>query len=518
MAASKTISTAVIAALALLPAHSGADVPPPQASAIEVSQANVNRAVGSLDGLTRDLMRKTGVPGVAIAVVHNDKVVFLKGYGVRKIGANARIDANTVFELASVSKPVGAAVIAGVVGRGDVKWTDPIRKYLPNFRLADPYVTRTVTIADMYAHRSGLPDHAGDLLEDLGYDRTAILQRLAFEPLKPFRITYQYTNFGITAAAQAVASSQHTSWEQLSHDVLYAPLGMTSTSSRFIDYANAPNHASLHVRIGNRWFAKYTRNADAQSPAGGVSSSARDMAQWLRFELANGKYGGKEIVDEKALLETRLPNLMTSPLASPTSRASFYGLGTGVGYDEGGRLRLSHSGGFASGGATMFLLLPSANLGIVVLTNGMPIGVPESIAAEFMDIAEFGSVRHDWFPGYTRLLAPMYHNPSALADKTPPRNATPALANSAYTGSYANTYYGPAVIALKNGALVVELGPHRRAFALKHWDGNTFSYAPAGENAVGISAVTFTVPSGAKHASKLTVENLNADGLGTFSR
>jgi CubicO group peptidase (beta-lactamase class C family) len=165
MLLSKMIACAVMAAVTLLPQLSAADIPPPEASAIVVSQANVNRAVGSIDRLTRDLMRKTGVPGIAIAVVHEDRVVFSKGFGVRKTGTNQRVDENTIFELASVSKPVGAAVIAGVVGRGGVQWSDPIRRYLPGFTLSDPYVTRTVTIADMYAHRSGLPDHAGDLLE-----------------------------------------------------------------------------------------------------------------------------------------------------------------------------------------------------------------------------------------------------------------------------------------------------------------------------------------------------------------
>jgi CubicO group peptidase (beta-lactamase class C family) len=293
---------------------SASGLPPAAFSAVSIPPQRINHAVAALDSITRNIQRKTGVPGIAIAVVHNDKIVYLRGFGVRKAGTSQRVDADTVFELASVSKPVGAAVVAGAVGRGVVKWTDPLQKYLPGFALADPYVSRTVTIADMYAHRSGLPDHAGDLLEDLGYDRAAIIKRLAFEPLDPFRITYHYTNFGLTAAAQAVANAAHTSWENLSQETLYRSLGMSSTSSRFADYANAKNKAILHVRVGNRWVAKYTRDADAQSPAGGVSSSARDMAQWLRFELANGKYNGKQVVSEAALLVTRNPNLMLAPL------------------------------------------------------------------------------------------------------------------------------------------------------------------------------------------------------------
>jgi CubicO group peptidase (beta-lactamase class C family) len=384
--------------------------------------------------------------------------------------------------------------------------------------LSDPYVSRTVTIGDMYAHRSGLPDHAGDLLEDLGYDRTAVLKRLALEPLDPFRITYHYTNFGITAAAQAVAAAEHTTWEDLSQKTLYAPLGMTSTSSRYADYAKAPDRAALHVRIGGKWLPKFTRDADAQSPAGGVSSSARDMAQWLRFELGNGKYNGKQIVSEEALLATRNPNLMLGPLPTPVSRANFYGFGINVGYDEGGRLRLSHSGAFASGGATAVLMLPSEKLGIVILTNGMPIGVPESIAASFLDIAEFGSVQRDWYAAYAPLLGRLGANPSPLAGKKPPARPAPPHLFSGYVGTYANAYYGPLTIVARNGRLVMQLGPRHESFPLSHWDGNTFTYMPAGEDAAGITRVTFFVAPGSSRSAKVTIDNLNESGLGTFTR
>jgi CubicO group peptidase (beta-lactamase class C family) len=453
---------------------------------------------------------------MAVAVVHDDKVVYLKGFGVRKVGSSERIDSDTVFELASVSKPLGATVTAALVGRGIVKWSDPVSKYEPGFTLANPYVGRTVTIADMYSHRSGLPDHAGDLLEDLGYDRSTIIERLAQEPLSPFRISYAYTNFGLTAGAQAAASAAKTTWENISSEMLYRPLGMRSTSSRFIDYERARDKAALHVRIGERWIAKYTRNADAQSPAGGASSSARDMAQWLRLELANGKYNGRQIVDETALLQTRVPAAVSAPPDSPTARASFYGLGIGVGYDAAGRLRLSHSGGFASGAATMVLMLPSEHLGIVVLTNGMPIGVPESLAQEFMDIAEFGHVERDWLTGYSARFAGLYHNPSALAGKNPPAKPKPSLPAAAYAGTYQNAFYGPAHVEARNGRLVMLLGPRQQAFALTHWDGNRFSYYPTGENAVGISSVTFSVSSG--RAQAMVVEYLNAEKLGTFTR
>ena len=227
----------------------------------------------------------------------------------------------------------------------------------------------------------------------MGYDRATILQRLSLESLAPFRISYAYTNFGLTAAAQSAANAAGASWEDVSKQVLYGPLGMKSTSSRFVDFNSAPNHAVLHVRVGDKWLAKYTREPDSEAPAGGASSSVNDMAKWLRLELANGKYDGKQIVDAKALLEARRPQVVSGPPGSPIARTQFYGYGMNVGYDEAGRLRLSHSGAFGLGAATTISMLPSERLGIVVLTNGMPIGVPESLIADFLDLAELGSIR-----------------------------------------------------------------------------------------------------------------------------
>jgi CubicO group peptidase (beta-lactamase class C family) len=491
--------------------------PPSAVSAVAIPPGQIDRAVASLDRLANDLMRRSGVPGMAIAVVHDDTVVYSKGFGVREVGTNKRVDRNTIFQLASVSKPLGATVVAGAVGRGTVQWSDPVAKYLPGFTLSDPYVGTHVTIADMYAHRSGLPGQAGDLLEDLGYDRTAIIARLALEPLDPFRTVYHYANFGLTAGGEAVAKAAGTTWEDLSQDVLYGPLGMTSTSSRFSDYRKALNRALLHVRVGSRWLARYTREPDAQSPAGGASSSVRDMAQWLRLELANGKYNGKQIIDEAALLQTRVPHIATGPPATPISRTSFYGLGMGVEYDAAGRLRLSHAGAFAVGASTAIAMLPSEKLGIVVLTNAMPVGVSESLTSEFLDLAEFGKVQRDWFADLSKVFAAMLANQGMLANKTPPANPAPAQPPAAYAGSYANAFYGPASIVSKDGRLVMVLGPRNVEFPLTHWDGNTFSYVPVGEDASGLQAVTFTIGADGR-AATFVVENFNTDKLGTFTR
>lgn len=142
------------------------------------------------------------------------------------------VNADTRFQLASGSKPIASTVIAALVGDGSSNWDTPVSKLDPNFSLSDPQTTVQVTLRDLFAHRSGLPSYAGDLLEDLGFSRDDILYRLRyFQPQYPFRTGYAYTNFGLTEAAIAAALTTGMSWEELSYRRLYLPLGMTSTSS-----------------------------------------------------------------------------------------------------------------------------------------------------------------------------------------------------------------------------------------------------------------------------------------------
>jgi CubicO group peptidase (beta-lactamase class C family) len=492
-------------------------VPPAQPPS-QISRADVETAVGRLDDVVPDLMRRTGVPGVAVGVVHDDEVVYAKGFGVREAGTKDRVGADTVFQLASVSKPLASTVVAAAVGDETVGWDDPVVEHDPGFALKDPWVSRRVTLADLFSHRSGLPDHAGDLLEDLGYDRSYILRRLRYEPLAPFRADYAYTNFGLTEAGVATARAAGTTWEELSAEKLYRPLGMDSTSSSFADYEKAKNKATLHVQSGDTWRAEYVRDADAQSPAGGASSTVRDMTKWMRLQLGDGTFEGRQVVDADALAETRLPHMLNAPPHSPAGRSGFYGLGWNVSYDDQGRLKLGHSGGFALGAATHVALLPSEKLGIVALTNGQPVGLPEAITATFLDTAQTGGPTVDWLTFLGPIIKQTLAGDRSPVDYgKPPASPAPAKADSAYTGTYANEYYGPMTVSAQGGELTMQLGPKKQRFALRHYDGDTFSYRTTGENAVGRSGVTFTVGPGGR-ATEVRVENLDTTGLGTFTR
>jgi CubicO group peptidase (beta-lactamase class C family) len=498
---------------ALLGATAPGPSPPPPQPPPQLDDADVRRAVDRLDEVVRAAMKRTGAPGVAVAVVHDGKVLHLKGYGVRKAGERAAVDADTVFQLASVSKPIASTVVSGAVGVEG--WAKPVAPNVPDFRLKDPWVTSHVTVADLFSHRSGLPDHAGDLLEDLGYDRAYILSHLRYEPLTPFRASYAYTNFGLTAAAQAVADEKGVSWEKLSADTLYNPAGMNSTSSRFEDFAKAANRAWGHVKTDGTWKAEFVRDPDAQSPAGGVSSTARDMAAWLRLQLAVGKLDGRQIIDAEALERTHWPESVANPPHAPAGRTGFYGLGWNVSYDDEGRLRLSHTGAFEQGAHTNVTMLPGEQLGIVVLTNTSPVGVADAVALDFFDIAQTGEISRDWIPLVDALYQQQMDEDRSKTDYAhPPTDAAPAKAADTYAGTYGSDYYGRAqVVAGEDGTLTLRLGPKPQTYRLTHYDGDTFSFPTAGENAVGLTGVTF-----APDGKSFTVEYLDAEGLGTFTR
>ncbi|WP_405905267.1 serine hydrolase [Streptomyces sp. NBC_00828] len=517
------IAAAVASLLSTSYAASGsatAAAPPPQPPP-QLTQAEVDDAVAALDHVIQDGMKKTGVPGVAVAVVYKDQVVYVKGFGDREVGQSGAVDPDTVFELASLSKPLASTVVAGAVGDKTIGWDDPVAAELPRFALKDPWVTEHVTVADLFSHRSGLPDHSGDLLEDLGYDRTYILEHLKYEPLSPFRASYAYTNFGVTAAGEAVANANDITWEKLSEETLYGPAGMNSTSSLFSDYDQAKDKAVTHVKAADgSWDAKYVRDADAQSPAGGASSTARDMATWMRLQLANGKLGGEQIIPADPLERTHLPEIVSNPPHAPAGRTGFYGLGWNVSYDDQGRLRLSHSGAFALGANTNVSLLPGEELGITVLTNGEPVGLADSVALDFFDTAQYGKPTADWLSLAAQVYQQGEEAGRSPTDYTkPPGDAADAQPDDTYTGTYDNDFYGPlTVTAAKNGELTMRLGPKPMTFRLTHFDGDTFSFETVGENATGLSGVTFNTDSDGAKAGKVTIEAFDENGLGTFTR
>ncbi|NMO01935.1 serine hydrolase [Gordonia sp. TBRC 11910] len=500
------------------PEFSVGSTPPPAVASIPTDSARIDDAVRQLPDLARKMLQSTGVPGMAIAVVHDGKTVYTGGFGVKdNRRPDSSVDADTVFQIASLSKAVSATVVAGRAGTQGIDWTMPVAAGVDSFTLADPYVSTHVTVADMFSHRSGLPDHAGDDLEVIGYDRAEILRRLRYLPLVPLRTEELYTNFGLTAAAQAVANKAGKDWETLSAETIFGPLGMSSSSMRYADYLSRTNRALLHAKVDGKFAPLAQRDADAQAPAGGVSASVNDLAKWMTMVLDDGKYQGRQIVSSDALLAA-----MTPQMALPSGRADFRPSATGFGFnissDPSGRTMLNHSGAFTTGAATNYQIVPGMNLGIVVLTNGAPVGAAEAVAKDFTDLAQYGRLTADWFAQFQQLIDPTNAPEGELVGKKPPANAAAAKPLNTYAGTYANQYFGPLTIKADGTKLTLSIGPKNQTYDLSHFDGDTFTFIPRGEtaNPGTISQVKFTVTGDT--SPSVWVEFFDRNKQGTFTR
>ncbi len=478
--------------------------------------------VDRIPALAQEILDQTGVPGMSIAVVYDDALLYAGGFGVREIGQAETVDADTVFQIASVSKPVSSTVVSAVVGAGTLSWDSRLADLESGFALHDAWPTQAVTLADLFAHRSGLPDHAGDLLEDLGFGREEILHRLRFlTPAYSFRDGYDYTNFGLTAAAVAAAGTAGIAWEDLCRERLYAPLGMAHSSSRFGDFMAEANRATPHIKEGDDW--KVTpdqRDPDAQSPAGGVSSTARDLAQWMRLQLGQGMFDGQQLIPAAALAPTHIPRSVRQDPADPaTQRTGFYGLGWDIDYDDFGTVQWSHSGAFSLGAATAVYLVPGTGFGVLALTNGYPVGAPEALCLSLLDLARRGEVTRDWLalltPLFVAMTTPAYG--TATDWNTPPATATPALPNDTYLGTYRNDFYGEIEVAQSASGLALRIGPKPFEAPLTHYDRDTFSWQPPGENATVRSGLAFTVGADGI-AIGFTDDYLGSGGPGVLTR
>ena len=507
-----------VAAICVAPRMAQAE-PPASATVGALTPEKVKAALAELEKLTETTLKTAGIPGIAIVVVYRDEVVWMKGFGLREAGKPERIDADTVFQLASVSKPITSTVLAALVGEGKIGWDDAVDDHDPGFALFDPYVTRELTLRDLLCHRSGLPDHSGDLLEDMGYDRGQILHRLRFQPTKDtFRSHYAYTNYGYTEAAVAAALAVGKTWEDLAAEKLYRPLGMKATSSRYADFAKAKNRGLLHSKVGEKWVAKNTRQPDAQSPAGGVSSTLRDMSRWLRLQLGEGKFEGEQLVAAAALAETHSPQIVTG-FDPKAGRLVSYGLGWNVSVERGGRVFWKHSGGFDLGMRTEVAMLPGEQIGLAVFCNSGPHGIPEAMTESFFDLlldgklhARLGRVCQ---PDVRRRGCQRAREPDRLQPAAGRAISPPALGG--LCRHISQRFFWRDRTGRKGSIAGAAAGAERTPLRAAARMRDTFVYQPAGEMAGGPSGVFFAIGADGK-ATQVRIENLDVHGQGSFLR
>jgi CubicO group peptidase (beta-lactamase class C family) len=439
-----------------------------------------------LDRWVARAMQTFEVPGIGLAIVKDDGVVVAKGYGVRKLGEPAPVDARTRFGIASNTKAFTATALGLLVEEHKIEWDAPVAGYLPAFAMWDPFVTRELTVRDLLVHRSGFGLGAGDLLwwPESTYDRKEIARRLRFiPPATSFRSAYAYDNVLYLVAGELIETISGQTWEDFVASRILAKVGMTGTNVRHSAAAASGNVAVTHARIDGKVQPIAPFASDNTNPAGGINSSAEDMAKWLRVQLSGGKLadGSRLFSDATARqltsIVTPIPIAGDPPQELAALKMNFHGYALGFDVrDYRGHKAVMHTGGLP-GYVSRVVMIPDLNVGVAVLTNQESGAAFDSIAFRILD-HYLGAPAFDWIDGYKKVEA---RNDATMAEADrragTSRDAAskPSLAPARYAGTYRDAWYGDITIREENGRLVMRFS-HTPLLVgdLEHWQHDTF--------------------------------------------
>lgn len=438
------------------------------ASPGEVSGAEVEAVLPAFESYVEAFMARAGIPGVAIGIVADDRLLHARGFGQRQLGGRAAVDPQTLFQIGSITKSFAAGTEAWLVDRGLLAWDDRVVDLVPGFRMMDPWVTAEFRVIDLLAQRSGMPPYVLGEMVALGYDRQAMIDAIRHvAPVSSFRSTFGYQNVLHLVAEQVVMKAGSApSWEAFLRERILQPLGMTATSMTAAAIADAPNHAAGHSRAdGAIHPIPFDPDFYNVGAAGNINSNIVDMAQWLRLQINRGTVDGRTVIGEAALTHTWLPQV-------PVVQGGSYASGLVAGSDAAGRV-IWHNGG-TSGFASFLGFDPDRKVGIIVLTNLALPGAGDAIGNRFLDaVRGRPAVDHG-----ALLLQAAAARDAAERDvlQSPPANPRPPLPLTAYAGLYDSPIFGRVAVDADGPApLLLTVGPRNTQIALTHWDGDTFA-------------------------------------------
>jgi CubicO group peptidase (beta-lactamase class C family) len=469
----------LVAALLLsgLAAAQAAKSPPSVAEAAgscRFEQAAVDRLVAAA-------MKQWQLPGLAVAIVDHDRVVALKGYGVKTVGGNDLVSPDTRFQIGSTTKAFTTALMAMLVEEGKMRWDDPVRAHLEYFRLSDPCADSLVTLRDLVSHRTGLAEH-DELWDDSPWSREEVIRRVATLPLaRPFRSRYGYNNILLMAAGDAAASAAKMPWEALVRERLLAPLGMTETGVREAEWLAAKDRAAGHkVAEDGRIVPQVPIPNEPLGPAGRIHSTARDLARWVRFQLGNGTVDGKRLVAAEALEETKSPQMVmrlseSTRASNPETNLMTQGMGWII-QDHRGELLVVRTGSL-NGFRTRVDLLPKRSAGFVLLTNAGRADGLLALRNGLIDLLAGEKAPRDWNAYYLDLEAKAKARSEARkrdAEAGRPQGTRPSHDLAAYAGTYRNASHGAMEVAVEEGGLWLRW--NRMGGPLSHRVYDTFSW------------------------------------------
>jgi CubicO group peptidase (beta-lactamase class C family) len=448
------------------------------ATSAEAQRAARPVALNGLDAYITRAVADWRIPGLAIAIVKDDSVVFAKGYGVRELGKPGAIDAGTRFAIGSTTKAMTAVALGMLVDEKKVRWDEPVITYLPGFRVGDPYVTRELTVRDLLTHRGGL-GNADLLWASAAYTAEEITRRVAtLAPAYSLRSRFIYQNIMYAVAGDVIAAASGMPWAQFLRTRIFEPLGMKTTEATLAALAGQSNIATPHMELGDTIRPVANRPVDAVGPAGSVWSSVGDMAKWARFILDSGRVGGNRLLSEASFREVLSPQVvapreMYSTMTLVRPHFFTYGLGWFL-HDYQGQAVAMHTGSI-DGMSAILGLIPDRRLGMVVLANLDHAELRHALMYRVFD-GYSGNAPRDWSKELLALYSGLERQAdSAQRDQIQRRVADtrPSLPLERYAGTYTNQTYGNVVVSVRNDGLHFAFG-RGRAATLTHWHYDTF--------------------------------------------
>jgi CubicO group peptidase (beta-lactamase class C family) len=422
----------------------------------------------SLDMYVQRAMQEWQIPGVAVAIVRDGKVVLMKGYGIREEGNNEKVDENTLFMIGSNTKAFTATALAMLDSRKKLSLDDKVQKWLPDFTLYDPWVAKEAIIRDLLCHRLGFETFQGDFMYfDSDLSTAEVREKMGkLKPLYSFRSKWGYTNSAFMTAGEIIPKVTGKSWATFITDSIFQPLGMSRSLALSVDIDHASNRAAAHTIVEGKLRKIPYGHIDNLAPAGSISSSVSDLTHWVIAQLGGGKYEGRQVIPVAAINETRTPHsiLGNGNVLFNKGHFALYGLGWFL-QEYSGRKIVSHTGG-VNGFVTSITLVPEDKLGIVVLTNTDANNFYEALKWEVMD-AYFSLP----YRNYDRV----YYNYYSAAQKQDAewlrkKRDTIAMARNnlplaSYTGEYRHDVYGTMTISNENGKLIARFQHHKGRYA-----------------------------------------------------
>lgn len=463
---------------------------------------NIDRSRFILDSLDQYINRALTnwrIPGVAVCIVKDDRIVLMKGYGIKELGLpDQKVDQNTLFMIGSNTKAFTATALAILQEEKKLSLDDRVTKYLPNFKLENKLAAEQTTLRDLLCHRLGFKTFQGDFtFYNSKLTRAQIIDKLGgIKAAYPFRTTWGYTNAAFLTAGEVIPKVADKSWEVYLREKIFAPLGMTNTLALSADMPKSFNKTVPHTLIDERLSAVPYAQMDGMAAAMSISSSVSDMSKWVFAQLNNGKVGAKQVIPENAILETRKPQDFVASKRHLNGETNFelYGLGWFL-QDYSGHRIIMHDGG-VTGYVSSVTLVPQDKLGIIILTNTDQNAFYEALRWEIMDAyfkQPFRNYSETYLAGFKKNAADEQRVIKKLRDSVA-LNLKPAMAISSYTGKYHHELYGNMEITRgENNDLEARFEHHTRMFVkLQPLGGNRF-FATFSDAIYGRTVFPFTV-------------------------